>query len=291
MTAEYIINDTVSFFQVAGNGAATALDAITVLPCSDLQVGSWCYNLILDATGKIVSDLTILRMAENDCLLLLPSLAADALFALLDRALPADIEVEDHSNALIVIERFGGGEQLPGVGTWSKLTSPGGISAIVFARACGCGYILAESAAEMLADEFAAGGDVAIDLAGRDALRITAGRPAFESEMSPRLSPLEAGLEELIAANADRRYPGCLELQARAPEYRTVRADFDGTRTPRPGSPVKIGGREVGIVTNAAISRQNTVMAFIRIKANCEVACGVGVLVETGKTPITGKIV
>ena len=293
MAAAYIIDDDASFFQIAGNGAAAALDALTVLACADLPIGGCRYNLILDATGKIVSDLTVLRMAENDCLVVAPTLAADALFALLDRALPATIELEDHSNALVLLERFGGGDDdLPEDNRWCKLTTPSGVSAIVFECGGSYGYILAEGSVEALAEELAAADEDELDSAERTARRIEAGRPMFASELSPRLSPLEAGLAGMVEAASGRRYPGSMELMARQPEYRTVRADFNGTKAPRPGTPIKLGGREAGIVTCAAFSaRLNLVVAYLRIKANCEAVSGANVVAETGKTPILGKIV
>jgi folate-binding protein YgfZ len=90
-----------------------------------------------------------------------------------------------------------------------------------------------------------------------ETLRVEAGLPAPGGEVDERFNPLELGLDESISFSK-----GCYtgqEVMARLRTYDKVQRRLrqirlDGGALPAPGSAVRVGTQEIGIVTSAVHS-------------------------------------
>ncbi len=95
-----------------------------------------------------------------------------------------------------------------------------------------------------------------IGLGARDLLRLEAGMPLYGQEVSPEIDPLEAGLDFGVDLSKQGTV-GIAALAARArggPARRALSLSAAGGRVPRPGYPVFLGERRVGVVTSGGMS-------------------------------------
>lgn len=93
-------------------------------------------------------------------------------------------------------------------------------------------------------------------LGARDTLRLEAGLPLYGHELSPSISPLEAGLDRFVALDKPA-FIGRDALRSQAadgPPRMLVGLVLDVRGVPRAGCPVCLSGREIGAVTSGTLS-------------------------------------
>lgn len=95
-------------------------------------------------------------------------------------------------------------------------------------------------------------------LGSRDSLRLEAGLPLNGQDLSPEITPLEAGLGFFVDLSRPRPFPGrsALELQKKSGPPRTCIGlqGQPGQPPPRHGYPVFQGSKQIGVITSGVPS-------------------------------------
>lgn len=201
---------------VRGADAAQALDQILTNDVAGLAIGCAQYNLLCDASGGVIDDVIIYR--RPDGMVIVPN--AGNIAAVRDvvaSRLPSGVEVVDASPASVILAVQGprsaavlGAMGLPADLAYLNFVDASdlGGAPVLVART---GYT-GEHGYELIvpvedgprlwkrahAAVVAAGG-VAAGLGARDVLRTEMGYPLYGHELSPAISPVQAGLSWAVA--------------------------------------------------------------------------------------------
>ena len=283
---------------VTGPGAAAFVDSCLTNSLGKITPGQAQYSLCCAADGGIVDDLIVYLRASDD-LLIVPNAANTAgVVRLLAAAAPDGITVQDEheSFAVLAVQGPRAGEIL------DKLGLPTGHPYMSFRDAewegrpvvvCRSGYtgelgyeILPRWAdAEALWDAIAALGVTPAGLGARDTLRTEMGYPLHGQDISPDVTPVQAGIgwavgwdkptfwgrDALIAEKAagrERRLVGLLGDARTIPRpHMTVRRDANGAQVGEVTSGTFSPTRKVGIgiaLVDASIPDGAQVMVDVR---------------------------
>lgn len=245
----------------------------------DVPLGTMVYTALLNRRGGFESDLTILRQAEREFLLITGSAQATRDRSWITRHSGGlEVTVTDVTSAYVVLSAMGPNSQRliervsPGFGRTALAYGQTVEADLGYARgriarlsyAGGPGYEL------YLPTEFAAGVYDALKQAGADlglrdagyyaldALRIEAGRRAFAAELGPDETPLEAGLMFAVDLAKGADFIGraaLLAQQAAGPRKRLAMFALDDPDAYAwGGEPIRRDGRPVGELTSAGFS-------------------------------------
>jgi aminomethyltransferase len=279
--------------ELAGPGAAAALDRALVGSASAIAVGRARYSMICAEDGSVLDDLIVYRLADERFLVVAnagnaPLVAGE----LRERAAGFDAVVADRSaeTALVAVQ----GPRAEDV--VAALAAPGDVEAVralryyasadvtvagVRALAARTGYtgedgfelfVAAEDAVTLWRAVLAEGaghGLIPAGLSARDSLRLEAGMPLYGHELDTTTTPYEAGLGRVVRldkTDADGNrvdFVGRAALAARqasAPARVLVGLRGAGRRPARAGHAVVLPadggapGHQVGTVTSGAPS-------------------------------------
>ena len=245
----------------------------------DVPIGTMVYTALLNRRGGFESDLTVLRQAEREFLIITGSAQATRDRSWIARHIgELNATVTDVTSAYVVLSLMGSNSQAvldrvsPGFGRVTLAYGQTVEADLGYARARiarmsyagGPGYEL------YLPTEFAAGAYDALKDAGADlglkdagyyaldALRIEAGRRAFAAELGPDETPLEAGLMFAVDLAGDRDFIGkqaLLEQKVLGVRKRLVMLVLsDSQAYAWGGEPILRDGRPVGELTSAGFS-------------------------------------
>jgi aminomethyltransferase len=262
---------------VTGPGAAEALDYALTGRLSALAPGRARYTMICAEDGGVLDDLIVYRLGPEE-FLIVANAANTALAgeALAERARGRLATVADRTAdyALIAVQ----GPRAAAI--LSALASIPLAEVRYYASAqatvAGCPVLLArtgytgedgfelftrpEHAARLWAALMAEGepsGMVPAGLAARDTLRLEAGMPLYGNELTPAVTPFEAGLGRVVDLGKPGAFVGRAALARRAAEgpVRVLTGlAADSRRVPRHGYPVLWDGAAAGTVTSGAPS-------------------------------------
>jgi aminomethyltransferase len=279
--------------ELAGPGAAAALDRALVGSASAIAVGRAKYSMICAEDGSVLDDLIVYRLADERFLVVANAGNAELVAGeLRDRAAGFDAVVTDRSAeaALVAVQGPRAEEIVAG------LVAPDDVEAVralryyasavvtvagVRALAARTGYtgedgfelfVAAEDAVTLWRAALAAGeaqGLIPAGLSARDSLRLEAGMPLYGHELDTTTTPYEAGLGRVVrldktdAAGEPVEFVGKAALAARqagAPARVLVGLRGTGRRPARAGYAVVLPGDDgtpgarVGTVTSGAPS-------------------------------------
>jgi aminomethyltransferase len=263
--------------EVTGRQAADVLDYALVGNLSAVKAGRARYTMLCDATGGILDDLVVYRLAEEKFLVVAnagnATVVADALA---ERVAGFDAEVTNRSAdvALIAVQGPRATDIVGAVtdADLAELKYYASVPAVVqehsvlLARTGYTGedgfelYVPAAEAPAVWQVLTAAGephGLLPAGLACRDTLRLEAGMPLYGNELTVELSPFQAGLGRVVKFEKSGDFVGRAALTERAEtdEARIlVGLRGAGRRAPRHGYPLLDGETEVGEVTSGALS-------------------------------------
>ena len=260
---------------VSGDGHEAALEALLPIDLLTMAVGQVRYSLLLDEHGGVLDDLMVTRWETGFYLVVngatkwddighlrehlpdevgLNHLDESALLALQGpEACAALARVTTGETELSALSFMRGASfKIDGVDAWISRSGYTGED----------GFEIAIPAAEAarVADLFCAQAEVKpIGLGARDSLRLEAGLPLYGHDMSPDVSPIEAGLA--FGINKRRRaeggFPGAeriLRELAEGTSRRLVGLTLEGRAAAREGAEVYAGERKVGTVTSGGFS-------------------------------------
>lgn len=225
VTAEHTaVRDGVGIFDVSHLGTAVvrgpgAIDGLNAVLTNDLQriaAGRAQYSLLCANDGGVIDDLIVYVMSADEALIIPNAANAAEVLRLLRAQLPAGVEVEDlhQERAIIAVQ----GPLSPQV--LAAMDLPHEMAYMAWARSgdmlvCRTGYtgevgfeiVLPRQDAPALWDRLLSVDlgqgqrPVPCGLAARDTLRTEMGYPLHGQDISPQISPVEAGLSWAIGWN------------------------------------------------------------------------------------------
>jgi len=194
---------------LTGPGAVAALNAVLVNDLDRIGAGQAQYSMLLNESAGVVDDLIVYRL-DDEHLRIVPNAAnADRVRDVLRAALPDDVRIEDRHaqegilavqgpDSRVLLQRaglLGVDDELPYMAATSAQV--GGHPVLV----CRTGYTGEHgyeliAAAGLLAPLWAelTTGAAPCGLGARDTLRTEMGYPLHGQDLSPSITPLEAGL-------------------------------------------------------------------------------------------------
>jgi aminomethyltransferase len=200
-------------FFATGEGAAAWLNRMLTNNVERLAIGQGQYTLMLNEQGGVIDDLLIYRICDDDWLLVVNASMIDEDFAWLNKHLAPGVKLENRSDDFAGIAVQGpkasawfdayvaGKCQAPARNQIVRLDMGGG--QVFIARTGYTGedgfelFCQASSAVELWNDVLAKGAEFGIKpcgLGARDTLRLEMCYPLNGNDLSPTITPIEAGL-------------------------------------------------------------------------------------------------
>ena len=262
--------------RVFGPEARTFLQEVLTNDCEGLMPGQALYSPMCYPDGGCVDDLIVYALAEDEYLLVVnaANTGKDLAWLTANRggravgledvsARYAQLALQGPGAAGILASLAEDGAVLLGLGRYRFLPEfkIAGRPCLM-ARTGYTGedgfelYLSPEGAAAVWEAILAEGTAVPVGLGARDTLRLEAGLPLYGHELSPEISPLEAGLDRFVALKKPS-FIGRAALHAQAERgipRRLIGLVLEERGVPRAGHPVLAGGREVGTVTSGTVS-------------------------------------
>ncbi|HDQ26206.1 MAG TPA: glycine cleavage system aminomethyltransferase GcvT [bacterium] len=243
--------------------------AVTV-PVGEMKIGSCRYGFLLNEEGGILDDLLIYRKTEDEWMAVVNAGTADQDFEIIKKR-AAGAEVSDISGDTAKFDIQGPGAR----DVMKKIAGPDieklgfykfGIFDIdgekhIISRTGYTGelgyeiYIPNGKAAALWREILKSEAVKPAGLGARDILRLEAGLPLYGNELTPEITPFEAGFERFI--NFERDFFGRDALVKKREEKggkKLFGFEVDSRRTPRHGNKITVNGEEKGIVTSGAFS-------------------------------------
>ena len=263
---------------LTGPEAGVALNTALAGNLSIMKVGKAKYSLILNAEGKIIDDLIVYRLEEEEFLVVpnagnAPVVAAE----LAARAADFDVVVDDASgrqsliavqgpNAEAIVSKLAADEATAQAVAELKYYAAaklvlGGID-VLLARTGYTGedgfelIIENEDAAALWEKTVEAGKDhelVPCGLAARDSLRLEAGMPLYGNELSLERTPFDAGFGPVVSFKKEENFVGREALEAlrgTTPPRKLVGLKGLGKRAGRGGYSIVKDGTVIGEITS-----------------------------------------
>jgi aminomethyltransferase len=291
---------------VTGPGAAAFLDACLTNALGRITPGQAQYSLCCTAEGGVVDDLIVYLRAEDD-LLVVPNAANCATVArLLAEAAPAGVTVTDrHTDYGVLAVQGPRSDELV-----ASLGLPVGHDYMSFVDAtwdgrpvvvCRSGYT-GERGYELLPRWDDAGdlwdalgkageqlGGVPCGLGARDTLRTEMGYPLHGSDISPTISPVEAGLGWAIGWDKPAFWGRDALVAEKAAGRARKLVGLEGLERAIPRSHMAVslteGGPAIGEITSGTFSPTRKVGIGLALVAADAVAAGDEVVVDVRGRP------
>jgi aminomethyltransferase len=284
---------------VRGPGAAEALEGLMPVDLLALPVGRQVYSLLTLPDGGVLDDLMVYRRGPEAFLLVLNAACKVADLAHLRAALPR-LEVQELADrALLALQGPAAARLLAPFATGlgelrfmqGRALAVAGIDCLVtrsgYTGEDGFEISLPKEAAEGFARRLLSVQGIApVGLGARDSLRLEAGLCLYGHELSPDISPIEAGLGWAIAP---ARRPGAARAGAYPGADRIGRELLHGASRRRVGlrgrdkAPVRDGaalldatGREVGRVSSGGFAPSLGAPVAMALVAAASAAEGTG---------------
>ena len=263
-----------------GEGAAAWLETLAPGDFTALQPGHMRYSLLLAEDGGVLDDLMVTNTGKSLYLVVNGATKEDDL-AHMQARLPAGLTLAHHADlallalqgprAVDALKRLGITPEFPDIPTVEvmKFMTAGpylwgsvrlGISRSGYTGEDGYEISLDTTAAQRFAEALLADPDVKpIGLGARDSLRLEAGLPLYGHDLTPDVTPVEAGLGFAISKRrrANGGFPGAQRILAQladGPARRRVGIRPEGRQPVREGAAIFAGGRQVGEVTSGGFA-------------------------------------
>jgi aminomethyltransferase len=200
---------------VSGSGAASAVNAVLTNDLDRITDGEAQYSLLCNDTGGVVDDLIVYRVGGDEILLIPNASNSATVLQILRDALPGEVAITDlHTErAIIAVQGPRSAEVLALLGLTHDMDYMAFANDVFEGRSvtvCRTGYtgelgfelVIDAAAASSLWDAVLAAplGSpiVPCGLAARDTLRTEMGYPLHGQDLSPSISPVQAGVSWAI---------------------------------------------------------------------------------------------
>ncbi|WP_211747510.1 glycine cleavage system aminomethyltransferase GcvT [Paenibacillus sp. Marseille-Q4541] len=278
-------------FRVEGTNAASFLQSMLTNDISALVIGQAQYTLMCYPTGGVVDDLLVYKRGEQQYMLVVNASNIDKDWEWLQEHMPDGVHMVNESNqtALLALQGPNAADVIAKV-TKEQVAELGAFRFIDGAEVCGINaivsrtgytgedgfeiYVPADGAVQVWKGLMEAGEAfeiLPIGLGARDTLRFEARLPLYGQELSPTISPLEAGVGMFVKWNAGD-FIGRATLEQQKTEGLTrklVGLEITDRGIPRSHYPVYAEGKQIGEVTTGTQSptlKRNLGLALIDIQ-------------------------
>lgn len=298
-------------FTVKGEGAASALDHILARPVCDQKIGVCRYNFLLNPDGKVMDDLIVYRLGEEDFFIVVNAGTRYRDADQISSNLPEGIAFEDVSDNTAKIDLQGpesadvlveAGLDITTLPKYFNLTKvsinsiPCLLSRTGYTGELGFElYFDAAKAVEMWQYLLTLKNVKPAGLGARDTLRLEMGYALYGHELNLETTPVEAGYAEMLKLEElpERNFIGKNALVGDAPAKKLVGVVLDGRRAAREGAIAfaSDGSTVIGKVTSGAFAPSlgmAVAMAYVNVDAG--ITIGSRVMLEAGKTQIPGTV-
>lgn len=288
--------------EVKGSGSLHYLQKMMTNDVSKLKTGGAQYTAMCYENGGTVDDLLVYKLEEDHYLLVVNASNIDKDFAWLKDHLEGDVEIKNLSEqfALLALQgpvaesvmgKLAAGMDLSGIGAF-KFKNEAVIAGkkVLISRTGYTGedgfeiYCRPEDAVNLWKDLLEAGreeGVIPCGLGARDTLRFEANLALYGQELSPDITPLEAGIGFAVKLNKEQDFIGKAALKQQKESNvprKLVGVEMIDRGIPRHGYPVFKDGNKIGEVTTGTQSptlRRNIGLALLETKHT-----GIGTEVE-----------
>jgi folate-binding protein YgfZ len=297
---------------LTGSGAAEFLDGQVTNAVSTLRAGEGCYAAFLTHKGKMLGDLRILAVGEDpgrppaELLLDTERAALQALFDMI-RRFKIGYEVELHKRTLqrgllsligpgtdeiagaegpSGVQGLSGVEGLPSTEHSSAPLEIEGIATLAVRTEEGIDLFCDASATKALAAALRARGATPVSEAVAEIVRVERGRPRYGVDLDDTVIPQEAGLNARAVSFTKGCYVGqetVARLHYRGKPNRHLRG-LRLTAPAAPGTPLRLGEREVGRLTSSVLSPRHGPIGLALVRR--EAAPGTTVTLDGGRATV-----
>lgn len=277
-------------FQLRGTGLREALQQLVPSDLAPLLPGQAQYSVLLNESGGCLDDLIIYWQGDVDgteqALMIANAATTTSDRQWIAAHLPETVTLVDLSQELALIAIQGPEAiaqlqpfvscdlaELPRFG--HTITSIAGKPAFVartgYTGEDGCEVMLPPETAIALWQQLVTAGVVPCGLGARDTLRLEAAMPLYGHELTPEISPLEAGLGWLVHLDRKPDFIGrdrLLQEKAAGLKRRLVGLVLSGRNIARQGYPLSIAGTTIGQVTSGSWSptlEQAIALAYVPV--------------------------
>lgn len=256
--------------RLTGENAANALDRVVTSNVGTLRAGRARYGLICNESGGILDDVVVMRLADDEFLMVCNAASWDRITGWLGQHCESvAINHERDETSMMAVQGPGAVDALQAltdlelgeVGRFGcRSTTVAGASALIsrtgYTGEDGFEVIVPASEAERVWRTLVEERDVApCGLAARDVLRLEAGLMLYGQDMDDTMTPLEAGLNRFV--NLDKEFLGVERLRKQASDGITRRITgltVEGRSAPRHGYAVRTGDGRESVITSGAYS-------------------------------------
>jgi tRNA-modifying protein YgfZ len=267
---------------VRGSDAAEYLQSQVTNEVEELSPGEGCYALLLERKGHVVADMRILRLGENELLLLAEPAGASALERHLSTySIGREVEIEPLAGRTMLSLIGPGSQQVAETSLAPEHAHVELLIGDVTCRAIATadGVDLIAGAAPRLTALLTERGAVEVSEKAAEIARVESGRPRLGAELGAETMPAEAGVVERAVSFTKGCYIGqepVARLHYRGKPNRHLR----GLRLDSPaaaGETLRLGEREVGRVGTACLSPALGPIALAIVRREAQVGATLAV--------------
>ena len=260
---------------VTGPEAASALNALMVSDLSQVGEGHACYTLMLNPEGGILDDLIIYRIGKEDFLVIVNCDNRHSDVEWLRSHLKGRVTLTDISDGRSILAIQGPlacrvlehtlDARVTSLGRFMiapmRTTGPDAcIARTGYTGSDGFELFLSDHHAKRLWDTILSAGKPAgiqpVGLGARDTLRVEAGLRLYGTDMDPKTTPIEVGLDWTVAINKPAFIGKDVLVRQKQQGVSRKFVGFELAQgpVPRTGAELTVDGRRVGTVTSGTFS-------------------------------------
>ena len=242
---------------LVGPQAGEFLDGQVTNEVGSLEIGSGVYAALLTPKGKMLGDLRVLRVSENELLLICERVALQAIFDTIRRALLGwDAELQKRTIEMGLLSVIGDADQLvPGLGA-AEHSSKQFNEGYAVRTDVGIDFVVPAERTETTRAELLVDGIAEIAADDAEIVRVEQGRPRYGVDLDDSVIPQEAGLNKRAVSFTKGCYVG-QETVARMHYKGKPNRHLRGLRLSEPlapGTTLRSGDKEVGKISSAVVS-------------------------------------
>lgn len=311
--------------KMTGRHARKLLERLCTRRINDMQAGQCRYSLVCNEQGGVRDDVIVYRIDDDDFLIVVNASNREKLLGHFDQVRSAGdltVKIDDQTKGTAMVALQGPkvmdlvakfSKEIPSLKRYRFAVKNLLIMKLIVSRTGytgedGVEVILPGMAVDMamkllLKDVDLKSAAAVVKPAGlgaRDTLRMEASMPLYGHELGEETNALSCGIDFAISLDKDQDERGEAFIgmdalkktrDAGGPPRILTGIVIEGKRTARQGNIIKIGDKEVGVVTSGCLSPTlgyPIAMGFVDRDKNAE---GAKLSIDTGRNLLEGKVV
>jgi aminomethyltransferase len=256
---------------LTGDLKKSGLDNIVTMKLDDMPIGACRYGFMLNDNGGVIDDLIVYKLADDTWMIVVNAATTPKDEAHFRKHLSSDSDLKNISEQTAKLDLQGPLSKM----VLERLTDRtiGKLTYYTFSkfRLLGENNIISRTGytGELGYELYIPAGKVKelwntlmkdervrpAGLGARDTLRLEMAYPLYGQDIDETITPVEAGLERFVDYNKDFIGKEALLKKKASPSYKKmVFFATDSRRSPRHNNPIKVGGKDAGMVTSGSFS-------------------------------------